>query len=284
MSVAALVSIGAGVTALSLWAGGFPPRSWVESTGSKQVHKAAVAQQARKSATPERVQKPPVDIATAFPGIKSSVSKERRSLILTGTILGQNLRDGFAFIGVDERNPQTYAAGATLANGAQLIEIAKDFVVLEKNGESVRLYAQNVKSHGRARSDLLMVGAPQGFSPAVPTNTEAFTEFIRPNPVYEGDVLTGYEVYAGSSAGVFSRLGFQPGDIITAFDGVPISDPQIATELLQQLTTGAAMTATVKRKGKTEHLSLDGSIVSAELERVKNVADRGVTDSRGPPT
>jgi type II secretion system protein C len=118
----------------------------------------------------------------------------------------------------------------------------------------------------------------------VSTNTETFTEFIRPNPVYEGQTLTGYEVYAGRNASLFSRMGFQAGDVVTAFDDVPITDPQVAMELLQQLTTGVAMTATVNRKGKTEHLTLDGSIAAAELERSKRTTDRGAMAGTLPTT
>lgn len=278
-SVAILVS-GAAVGALALWASGFPPKNWL----SPKHPERPPVRITRGISAPTPASGEPVDVAKAFPGIASSVSKEPRSLVLTGTILGRNAYDGVAFIGIDERNPQTYVAGAILANGARLTQIAKDYVVLEKDGASVRLYAQSVKSRAQMNSRLLTVGGPQKFVPAVSTNTEIFTQFIRPNPVYDGQMLTGYEVYAGPNASIFSRLGFQSGDIITAFDNVPVSDPQTAIELLQQLATGITMTATVRRKGKIERLSLDGSIVSSELDRTRHARGRAATESAGPPT
>lgn len=256
--VCALVLTGAGLTIAGLWAE--LPRQTAQTPRTTPPAAATPASSERAPAP-----QPPQPIAEAFPSTQST-STEALPLILTGTIRGRNRHEGTAFIGTDERNPQTYVAGAILANGARLTQIDADSVVLEKGGRFERLYAQNVKSRGSARSDLLTVGGRQDFTPAVATHTEAITQFIRPNPIYEGDVLIGYEVYAGREAGVFSQLGLQPGDLITALDGLPVVDPKMALQRLEQLPDGVALTATVKRKGHTQTLSLDGAILRAALD------------------
>jgi general secretion pathway protein C len=243
------------------------------------------------STPPVTIQKPPPtpqpaafpaaakDLRAGFPGIWAS--KEPRPLILTGTVVGSHPGEGSAFIATDERNPQTYAIGAVLANGARLAEVAKDHVILQKDGRSVRLDIQNVKSRGRPVSDLLMVGGVQPAVTAKPTHTETFTQFIRTNPVYEGNVLSGYEVYPGQKAGVFGRLGLRPGDVITALDGARLTDAGNAMHLLAQLASGLAMRATVKRSGKTEELSLDGALMKAELDGQS--PDRSLAGMPGMP-
>jgi hypothetical protein len=63
-------------------------------------------------------------------------------------------------------------------------------------------------------------------------------------------------------------MGLQPGDLITDIDGTPLSDPAVAWDIFHQLAEGSALSAAVKRKGATQSVSLDGSlIVSAEEGR-----------------
>jgi type II secretion system protein C len=271
INVVGLIALSAVVTFLALSPNRHLRWPWPQSPAKSAAEARAPAKQAPRAALPA-VPHRETDIAKAFPGIDTARSKEPLPLVLTGTILGRNQREGIAFIGTDEHNPQTYTAGATLANGAEITQIARDYVVLEKDGESVRLYAQNVKSRGRASSKLLLVGGERKSAPAPATYAETFTEFVRPNPVFDGSTLKGYEVYAGKSAGVFSRLGLQAADVITAFDDVPITDSAVAMDMFQQLAGGATMTATVTRKGKTERVPLDGTVVTAELDRVRTAA------------
>jgi type II secretion system protein C len=246
-----------------------------------QVHAGIPA---APSAVPPMSASPPQKSDQDFAGTRSSVSPEPLPLILSGTVVASRAAESVAFIGVDEHNPQTYAAGAVLANGALLTEIGRNYVVLERDGASVRLYAQNVKGHAREQSDLLMVGASTTFTPAKSNNTDTFTEFLRPNPVYEGDALVGVEVFAGKRSALFSRLGFQGGDVITAIDDVPVNDPQAASEALHQLASGVGGVVTVKRKGKTERFTLDGTLVTEELNRNTNVSAAAAATVPRPAT
>src|SRR2546429_388360 len=64
---------------------------------------------------------PPVSVTPMRPeGNDSSVSAVPQPLILVRTQRGRNSREGFAQIGVRTHSPQTYIAGALLANGARL--------------------------------------------------------------------------------------------------------------------------------------------------------------------
>jgi type II secretion system protein C len=261
----------AGAGFVTLWVAGFDPSGLLSARDHQQL--PAPSAPARSEPAPPADGSMPVDPSIAFPGIESSLSDVPRRLILTGTVVGRNVHEGTAFIGVEERNPQTYEAGALLANGARLTEIHADFVVLERDGKTARLYSQEVTSHysGKAQPpDLLMVGAPADFEPAVATTSEQLTAFIRPSPAYQGELLTGYEVYPGVRAGVFTQMGLRAGDLITAISDTPLTDPQQAAEMFRQLTTGVALVATIRRKDKIERVTLDGALITADLERTRN--------------
>jgi type II secretion system protein C len=264
----------AGLGFVSFWITGFEPSQWFASRQDDTPKPVITLPPGEKPAAPDGTA-PAVDTAIAFPGIDSSISETPQRLILTGTIVGQSPRDGTAFIGVNERNPQTYASGALLANGARLTEIHVDFVVLQREGRSVRLYSQKAEGGGRRAAvvdDLLTVRAPSYSMPASATSTEVLTDFIRPNPVYDGEVLAGYEVSPGTKRGVFTQLGLQPGDVITAISDAPLNEPQQAIETLRRLTSGATLIATVQRKGKFERITLDGSLIVADLDQARNPA------------
>lgn len=209
------------------------------------------------------------DVPAVPLGSDSSISKVPLPLRLTVTRPGRNVHEGSADIGVNERSPQTYVAGAILANGARLIEIYPDHVRLEKGHRVVELYSDGrprPNAQAAALSDLLTVGGTQP-APARADSHEEITDYIRPSPVYSGTAVVGFQVYAGRQVGIFAQMGLQPGDVITAIDDVLLSEPQTAIEQLNRLTQGAVVSATLQRKGEQISLSLDGSVIEAVRQR-----------------
>lgn len=204
-------------------------------------------------------------------GTDSSVSKTPLALVLAGTEPGRTPQEGLARIGVYRDSPQTYVAGASLENGTRLVEVYGDSVVLERAGLRVRLYLDPERARKavlqQSDASLLTVGGVALPAAAAATTREVLTDYLRPSPVYERQVLVGYEVYPGSRAAPFSQMGLKPGDVITALDGVPLNDQATAWAALQQLAQGTSVVATVKRGGSTEQLVLDGALIAnAELQ------------------
>jgi hypothetical protein len=200
-------------------------------------------------AWPPTASSPVTDVsAKALIGINASASSLPLPLLLVTTKPGRTSREGTASIGVSRENPQTYVAGALLSNGAQLTEVHTDYVVLERGGHSARLYlgqsTDGVEDAG-AR-ELLTVGGRPAQTTAVAASSEPLTDYIRPSPVYSGSTLRGYEVYPGERGAAFAHIGLQPGDIITAIDGIPLKHP----EPLRGLLNGAASKVTVLRNGR----------------------------------
>lgn len=262
---------------LALWSAGLPPTVWFERLQQLVQPQPEAAVQTPQTATvtltspaSDRVF-PGADVALG--GTDSSVSPVLQALHLVSTSPGRNAREGTAALGVDIKNPQTYGAGAILANGARLTEIYADYVVLVRGDESTGLYRDGFDAKRRKQdSKLLLVGGVEPEASPVVTTREIVTDYLRPSPVYDGPIIRGFVVYPGTRSGVFSQLGLQGGDVITALNDTPFSDPAQAYEMFRQLTTGVAMTATLERQGKRERLTLDGAHIVADQERAKNAA------------
>jgi hypothetical protein len=202
-------------------------------------------------------------------GNDSSVSPTPQRLVLVAARPGRNANEGTAQLGVDPSSPQTYVAGALLANGARLSEIYSDHVVLEKDGRTVRLgIAASPDGDPAAAGALLTVGGAQAARGVAPTpSSDGLTDYLRPSPVFEGSSLVGYQVYAGSHADTFAQLGLRDGDVIRAVDGAPVTDASTAIEQLESLTQGRAITASVLRAGQLVTISLDGAVITGSQAR-----------------
>jgi membrane-associated protease RseP (regulator of RpoE activity) len=204
---------------------------------------------------------PPVSVTPMRPeGNDSSVSPVPLPLTLVRTQRGRNSREGFAQIGVIAHSPQTYTAGALLANGARLAEIYDHYVVLERDGHTARLYLQGQEHGGPgvARA-LLSVGGTAEATSSVAESRDELTDYLRPSPIFIGNELHGYALYAGRKASPFSQFGLQPGDVLTHINGTAVSDASDSLTALHRLIDGEALTVEVERQGIPQTLSLDGS-------------------------
>jgi PDZ domain len=255
---ALILAVACAVALCALWLTGFSPARWWANRIAEQQAGAAKRTPAHPTDGAISVLKPePV-------GTDSSVSKVPLLLILTSTRLGRNSREGYADIGVNALLPQTYKAGAILANGARLEEIYSDYVVLAREAFRTRLY---VLAHALPAGDqplvasLLTVGGATPVPPAVADSRDTLTEVVRIAPLFDGDHVRALELYPSTHSTLFERLGLEPGDQVIAIDGAALKDSKEAIEELRRLTAGASLNVTIKRGGRQQTLSLDGSLL-----------------------
>lgn len=192
----------------------------------------------------------------------SSLSPVPLPLFLVSVKPGRSIREGAAQIGVVRESPQTYQAGALLENGARLTEIHADYVLLERDGHTARLYLADARP-GATADKLAMVGGNERAAPAAITSREPLTAYIRGGPLFEGTRVVGLRVYAGSRPEPFFRMGLQQGDVITAIDGVAVEDLTSSWERLRGIVDGAVLTASVKRNSEVLQVRLDGGLVAS---------------------
>lgn len=277
-----LMSLGfaATVIVVALWAAGMPPTQWVarlarlvEGSQSTGTEKASDEKQAAITPAPH-AQAPVVAPADpyALAGTDSSVSKTPLPLYLLGVAPGRRANEGTANIGTSIDNPQTYVAGAMLANGSTLAEIHSDYVLLKNGAQSARLklHRRNDPATAAISKDGLLFVSGSVAAPTVPASSrEVLTDYLRPSPVYDGERLLGYQVYPGARSAQFARLGLRAGDVIVAIDDMPLSDPEQTIQMLRLLTEGAVLTATIERKSRRERVTLDGAAITADLEQAQ---------------
>jgi len=258
-----VVTISVAVTLAALFVEGFPPESWKTWFGIKSTKPASAAMM------PSRVAPGRVTVTMPKPrGNDSSASPVPLPLILVATRLGPNSREGFADIGIDARSPQTYAAGALLANRARLAEVYADHVVLERDGQSVDLYMQGHEHPSTLPrlAALVEVGGSKSAPAQVPA-VDPLTSFLRPTPVFNGTALSGLQVFPGRDEETFLTLGLQPGDIIVSIDSVAVTSAEKTLAQLRSLIQGSAISATIRRGRALMSISLDGAAVKAVARR-----------------
>lgn len=108
--------------------------------------------------------------------------------------------------------------------------------------------AQNLPLAG---VDMEKVKQQLGVDPAVLANQ------ITPLPVMEDGKFVGVRLNGGQHAAALNKLGLQPEDIVTAVNGVSVTDPSRIGPAISSLSTATRIEVTVRRNGKPQTLTVD---------------------------
>jgi type II secretory pathway component PulC len=234
-------------------------------------------------ATPAPIIAP--DVTTSVLGTEASASEEPQQLILVSTSVGANRLDSTASLGTDARNPQTYALGAILSNGATISEIHADRIVLSLGGKRTTLAADPAAAGRAAMHDTLAqsksasptvlaslntpanssaattIGGPDAVKrpvDRVPSSRDEFADIMRSQVVFERDKVAGFQIFAGNRAGALGQLGLQEGDIVRSVEGKPVVGESAMQAIDDAVSTGASIVVGVERDGSLLSVSLDG--------------------------
>lgn len=196
-------------------------------------------------------------------GTDASLSPGPLKLILVSTAPKPTLADSTAALGTDPRNPQTYAGGAVLSNGARIVDIRHDRIVLSMRGQKTTLAVEPTSAvpdgnAGEAGSVGAMSGQQANVPPGV-SSREDLSEFLRPQPEYENGRLSGLRIFAGTNASRLASLGLEAGDVIRAVSGAPVTSERAWQEVDDILSSGGSLVVEVERKGTRLSVSLDGA-------------------------
>jgi general secretion pathway protein C len=186
-------------------------------------------------------------------GDADSAPDTRLALALSGIIATQNPGEGFAILGEQGKPSHLYAAGAVVAAmSARVYRVFSDRVVLERDGELETLRLP--------RNTLLgIVAATDSAAPVRPQDPRDADLFDRNHPSSAQGLINtmGAEPrdVDGRLAGLVvhppkylqRRYGLQDGDLLTAINGVEITDPDALTDMLR--TAGGSLSLTLTRDG-----------------------------------
>jgi general secretion pathway protein C len=179
----------------------------------------------------------------------------RLALTLSGIIALEDPDKGYAILAEEGKPAHLYATGAVVADtSARLRQVFSDRVVLERQGEleTLRLPRSilvGLVSSGSAADDASSrpddPRAAALYDQNHPSPAQGFFNYLGAEQSHVDGRLAGLIVHPPKF--VQRKYGLQDGDLLTAINGVEISDPDALADLLR--TTGGSLSLTLTRGG-----------------------------------
>lgn len=189
----------------------------------------------------------------------------RLRLVLHGVFASGNPAESMAIISEVSGKDKSYSKGDALPGGATLHEIYPDRVILSRGGklETLRLIRKSAEITVEKKSTT--TPTPSGSSkvyraPRLKTVRDTFSsnpqevfKQIRITPVVQEGNVTGYR-FSHNDPVVLKQMGLQPQDVITAVNGVAVSDQQAMFGLLKNVSKMRELNLSVLRDGMPQEL------------------------------
>lgn len=161
---------------------------------------------------------------------------------------------GTAIIAGADGLQQVYRVGAEVQPGVTLAAVAFDHVELSHNGAKELLYLDQSAPAPDAAGIVAanpVAPPPAAGQPGQPSggaiSVSALRSGVNFGPRAEAGKVVGLEVLSAGDGSTFRAAGFQPGDVIQAVDGKPVTGAADAAALSAALRPGASIAVTVKR-------------------------------------
>ena len=217
-------------------------------------------------------------------GIEQNAQETRLALTLTGIVASTEDGSGSAVIksGAAE---QVYAVGDALPASGQVVlaKVMPQQVVIDNNGtyELMKLYegpgiAIPTRTVRALRQDAAASAPISNTNEASPSATaaeqtalasqyrrklydspESLASVVSVSPVREGERVVGYRIAPGADRVAFDAFGFQTGDIVTAVNGLALSDASNTVKLYQTMKDATQASFDIERDGSNVTINVD---------------------------
>jgi general secretion pathway protein C len=238
----------------------------------------------------EEVAPLPSEARAAREGIERGARESRLELTLRGIIAFNAAGEGSAVI--EYRGRQAiYSVDDELPVGGNVVlaKVMPEQVVLDNGGtyELLRLYPPNeldAQLTGRRaiaagdtrrapvaaavidrRSDAESAALAAGYRDQLYEDPQSLADLVRISAVREEGALQGYRVTPGRDRAQFEQLGFRPGDLVLAVNGLSLSDPANTMRLYQAMRSASEVSFELLRAGEAVALSV--SLDAASTDR-----------------
>ena len=213
-------------------------------------------------------------------GIEQNARETRLALTLTGIVALSDNGLGSAVIksGASE---QVYAVGDALPASGKVVlsKVMPQQVVIDNNGtyELIKLYDKpdlSIPARPAAAGSSTAI-RPRPSSPAsrpdsaeqsalagqyraqLYDNPESLANVVSVAPVLDANGIVGYRIAPGEDRGAFDAFGFRAGDIVTAVNGLTLSDAGNSIKLYQMMKDATQATFDINRDDGTVTISVD---------------------------
>lgn len=178
------------------------------------------------------------------------------NLTLFGIRANSSSGGGSAIIAGEDGQQFSFAVGEEVAPGVILDSVAFDHVILSRGGVKESLYidqsvpAETVNPAGTAS----VADPPSSSASDIAINADSLQKAITIAPRNEGGRVTGLVLQPRDDGTMLRIAGFQPGDIVVAVNGRPVSS---ASDIAAQLRPGARLSIEVERGGSKIPIALN---------------------------
>ena len=218
-------------------------------------------------------------------GIERNAAETRLPLTLTGIVALTEDGLGSAVIRVNGAE-QVYAVGDSLPASGQvtLAKVMPQTIVIDNNGtyelltlyEGVGLVVPTTPSRaGPATPPNSAIGAPrpeaqapiaseaersevaQRYRRALYESPEALASLLTVSPVQADGAIIGYRISPSKERAAFDALGFKTGDVVTAVNGLSLSDTTNTLKLYTLMKEATEATFDMTREGGNVTINVD---------------------------
>lgn len=208
--------------------------------------------------------------------VDSKAPETRLNLTLHGVFVAEKPEDGAAIIGTGSTQKYHKVGGAVMS-GVTLQAVFTDRIVLLRNGTSEVLRFPKIKNSGapskssNAGNSRRTVDAKANFGPAAGSRVQNLSqyrnmlreeplkvfEYVRFVPVKSRDGMKGYRILPQKNRELYNQLGVRPSDLVTAVNGIPLTDDKEAMKLMDQLKDAQSLQVDIIRNGQSRSLNFD---------------------------
>ncbi len=194
---------------------------------------------------------------------QSALPETKLNLVLHGVLAVADKKRAQAIIAQPNGDEQSYGVGDNLPGGAVLKEIKATSVILLRNHQFETLSLPKLDLDLRGGDTTAPVQSPnQDMSlrqvrDTLLTDPQKLNGLIQTQPyVGQNGQLAGYRIEPGNDPGLFQRYGLQPGDIVTAINGVSLTSTSNAFQILRGLQSRDSVQVQLMRNGIPQTMSL----------------------------
>jgi general secretion pathway protein C len=195
--------------------------------------------------------------------VDTAPPETRLAIVLQGIIYTDVKQDARAIIARQGDAQNSYRIGQTIGNDAILAEIHQGYVIIERSGEREKL-SLRVDGDDRAaarpalpmhrrhdlRGDYQTARVLGRVQARLMTDPGSVMSIMRIVPVTGADGIEGVKVFPGPEPGLFQAFKLQPGDVLTAVNGIPLDSPARGLEVVRNLAAARELEFEVLRGGK----------------------------------
>ena len=205
--------------------------------------------------------------ASAKPG-SGAIPETQLKLVLRGVMASPDPRTATAIVADPSGQEAYYTVGKELPGGATLKEVHSQYIVLSRSGrfETLRLPADalNVANGVLAPSsgsDSTGVAPDAGallqqYRDQFIKDPQSLANLLQGEPFWENGRMIGYRLRPGRDPGILGKFGIQSGDIVTAVNGVSLTDPGGRMELLRNMNNATQVNVNLIRAGRPFSISI----------------------------